>query len=149
MFLRSEWGGRAIAPNRPIVREIGTIEPGFKGPYLEILMRPLFHPSIEDVRLDAILHALSDPVRAQIFSEITAADFSQPCSAFLKVRDRSIPKSSLSQHFKVLREAGLLRAERHGVEVRNTSRFCEIQERFPGLLPAIISAHAVEADRDG
>lgn len=112
-------------------------------------MRPLFHPSIEDVRLDAILHALSDPVRTQIFSEITAADFSQPCSAFLKVRERVIPKSSLSQHFKVLREAGLLRSERHGVEVRNTSRFCEIQERFPGLLAAIISAHAVEADRDG
>jgi DNA-binding transcriptional ArsR family regulator len=112
-------------------------------------MRPLFHPSIDDVRLDAILHALSDPVRAQIFSEITANDCSQPCSAFLTVKNRTIPKSSLSQHFKVLREAGLLRAERHGVEVRNTSRFCEIQERFPGLLAAIISAHAVEADREG
>ena len=141
-------GDRDIEALRPIVREVGTIEQRFKGTYLEILMRPLFHPSIEDVRLDAILHALSDPVRAQIFSEITTAGLSQPCSAFLKVRDRNIPKSSLSQHFKVLREAGLLRAERHGVEVRNTSRFCEIQERFPGLLAAIISAHAVEADRD-
>jgi DNA-binding transcriptional ArsR family regulator len=55
-----------------------------------------------------------------------------------------IPKSSLSQHFKVLREAGLIRSERQGVEMHNTSRCTEVEGRFPGLVAAIINAHASE-----
>ena len=109
-------------------------------------MRPLFHPSIEDVRLEAILHALSDPVRVQIFVDIAGAECAQTCSAFSSVNDRVIPKSSLSQHFKVLREAGLIRSERQGVEMHNTSRCTEIEGRFPGLVAAIINAHAIEAE---
>jgi DNA-binding transcriptional ArsR family regulator len=110
-------------------------------------MRPLFHPSIEDVRLEAVLHALSDPMRVAIFKEIAGAERAQTCQAFSCVGERTIPKSSLSQHFKVLREAGLIRSERHGVEMRNTSRCAEIEGRFPGLLPAILNAHEVEAGR--
>ena len=108
-------------------------------------MRPLFHPPIEAVRLEAILHALSDPVRVAIFSDIAGASCAQTCSAFSSVGDRDIPKSSLSQHFKVLREAGLIHSERQGVEMHNTSRCTEVEARFPGLIPAIISAHAAEA----
>jgi DNA-binding transcriptional ArsR family regulator len=105
-------------------------------------MRPLFHPSMDDVRLEAILHALSDPVRAAIFAEIAGVVCVQSCAAFAHVGDRVIPKSSLSQHFKILREAGLIRSERHGVEMRNTSRCGEVETRFPGLIPAILNAHA-------
>jgi DNA-binding transcriptional ArsR family regulator len=108
-------------------------------------MRPLFHPPIETVRLEAILHALSDPVRVAIFADIAGAACSQTCSAFSSVGDRVIPKSSLSQHFKVLREAGLIRSERQGVTMHNTSRCAEVDERFPGLIAAIINAHAIEA----
>ena len=108
-------------------------------------MRPLFHPSIDDVRLEAVLHALSDTVRVQIFADIAGAECPQTCSAFSSVGDRVIPKSSLSQHFKVLREAGLIRSERQGVEMRNTSRCSEIEGRFPGLVAAIINAHSIEA----
>jgi len=112
-------------------------------------MRSLFHPSIQDVRLEAILHALSDPVRTQIFSEIASAECAKTCSAFASVRNRPIPKSSLSQHFKVLREAGLIHSERQGVEMHNTSRCTEIDGRFPGLLAAIMDAHAIEAGDEG
>jgi DNA-binding transcriptional ArsR family regulator len=108
-------------------------------------MRPLFHPSIDEVRLEAILHALSDPVRVAIFADIARATCPQTCSAFSSVNDQKIPKSSLSQHFKVLREAGLIRSERQGVEMHNSPRCMEIENRFPGLVPAIINAHAVEA----
>jgi DNA-binding transcriptional ArsR family regulator len=110
-------------------------------------MRTLVHPSIDDIRLEAILHALSDPVRVEIFADIAGAACPQTCSAFASVNDRVIPKSSLSQHFKVLREAGLIRSERQGVEMRNTSRCEEVQTRFPGLVAAIIQAHAIEAQR--
>ena len=107
-------------------------------------MRPLFHPSIEDVTVEAILHALSDPVRVAIFADIARSNCSQTCSDFLHVSEKAIPKSTLSLHFKALREAGLIRGERHGVEMRNTSRCSEIDQRFPGLIPAIVNAHKVQ-----
>jgi DNA-binding transcriptional ArsR family regulator len=108
-------------------------------------MRPLFHPSIEDVTVESILHALSDPVRAAIYANIVASDCSQNCSNFLRVSEKDIPKSTLSQHFKALRDAGLIRGERRGVEMHNTSRCAEIEKRFPGLIPAIINAHKAQA----
>ena len=107
-------------------------------------MRPLFHPSLEDITVEGILHALSDPVRAAIFANIVAQDCSHNCSMFLTVSDQAIPKSTLSQHFRALREAGLVRGERRGVEMHNISRCAEIEGRFPGLLRAIINAHTIQ-----
>jgi len=89
-------------------------------------MRPLTHPSIDDVTVEGILHALSDPVRATIYWQLSCADAANTCSAFLKMEDRCIPKSTLSQHFRALREAGLIRSERRGVEMLNTTRCVEI-----------------------
>jgi DNA-binding transcriptional ArsR family regulator len=107
-------------------------------------VRPLFHPSLEDITVEGILHALSDPVRAAIFANIVAQDCSHNCSMFLTVSDQAIPKSTLSQHFRALREAGLVRGERRGVEMHNISRCAEIEGRFPGLLRAIINAHTIQ-----
>jgi DNA-binding transcriptional ArsR family regulator len=107
-------------------------------------VRPLFHPSLEEITVEGVLHALSDPVRVAIFADIVRRECSQTCSMFLTVSDRAIPKSTLSQHFRALREAGLIRGERHGVEMRNTSRYAEIEERFPGLLRAIVNAHSIQ-----
>lgn len=109
-------------------------------------MRPLFHPSIEDVTVETVLHALSDPVRVAIFADIAGSNCSQNCSNFLTVSDKAIPKSTLSQHFKALREAGLIRGERRGVEMHNTSRCTEIEVRFPGLIKAIVTAHNVQLE---
>ena len=109
-------------------------------------MRPLFHPSIEDVTVEAILHALSDPVRVAIYAQIVGSGCAQNCSDFLNISQKAIPKSTLSQHFKVLREAGLIRSERVGVEMRNTSRCAEIEGRFPGLIVAIVKAHNVQLE---
>src|SRR5450631_306225 len=110
-------------------------------------MRPLFHPSLEDVTVEAILHALSDPVRVAIYAQIVGSACSQNCSNFLKVQEKAIPKSTLSQHFKALREAGLIRGERVGVEMQNTSRCAEIEKRFPGLIMAIVKAHNLQLSR--
>jgi DNA-binding transcriptional ArsR family regulator len=110
-----------------------------------ISVRSLFHPSIEEVTVEGILHALSDPVRVAIYADIVAQACSHNCSAFLTVNHEAVPKSTLSQHFKALREAGLIRGERHGVEVHNTSRCAEIEQRFPGLIPAIVNAHSIQS----
>ena len=108
-------------------------------------MRPLAHPALGDVTLAGILHALSDETRVAIFVGIAGSACSQRCAAFSTVSEKIVPKSTLSQHFKALREAGLIRSERHGVEMRNTSRCDEIETRFPGLIPAIIGAYRAEA----
>jgi DNA-binding transcriptional ArsR family regulator len=108
-------------------------------------MRPLVHPSLDDITVEGILHALSDPVRASIYARLAGLDCAATCTAFQQVSDRTIPKSSLSQHFRVLREAGLVRSERAGVEMHNTTRCAEIEQRFPGLIPAILKAHQVQA----
>ena len=107
-------------------------------------MRPLFHPSVEDVTVEGILHALSDPVRVAIFTDIASSNCSQNCTNFANVSETPIPKSTLSQHFKALRDAGLIYSERRGVEVHNTSRCAEVDKRFPGLLAAIVNAHNIQ-----
>ena len=107
-------------------------------------MRPLFHPAIGDVTVEGILHALSDPVRVAIYADIVRSACSRTCSNFLQVNNKDIPKSTLSLHFKILREAGLIRGERQGVEMLNTSRCNEIDKRFPGLIRSIVSAYQLQ-----
>jgi len=108
-------------------------------------MKPLVHPALEDITVEGILHALSDPTRVEIFAALADSNCAPTCSAFLSVGGKAVPKSTLSQHFKVLREAGLVRSERTGVEMQNSSRCDEIEQRFPGLLPAIVSALKAQA----
>jgi DNA-binding transcriptional ArsR family regulator len=107
-------------------------------------MRPLFHPSVEHVTVEAILHALSDPVRVAIYADIVGQDCTHNCTNFSKINNKAIPKSTLSQHFRALREAGLIRGERIGVEMHNTSRCAEIDGRFPGLIASIVKAHNIQ-----
>lgn len=110
-------------------------------------MKPLFHPSIKDISVEGIIHALSDPVRVRIFAAIAGSECAQTCSNFLQVENRTLPKSTLSQHFKVLREAGLIRSERKGVELHNITRCKELNERFGELVPTIIGAYLQQEKR--
>jgi DNA-binding transcriptional ArsR family regulator len=123
------------------VRNNGTL---VKGGY-DGFVRPLVHPALEDITVEGILYALSDPTRVRIYAQIVLSGCSSNCSSFLTVSDRAIPKSTLSQHFKVLRDAGLIRSERIGVEMQNASRCAEIEKRFPGLIPAIVGALTIQS----
>ena len=51
-----------------------------------------------DRRCDGRSHP--SPIRVAIYADIVGSDCSQNCSNFLKVSDKAIPKSTLSQHFK-------------------------------------------------
>jgi DNA-binding transcriptional ArsR family regulator len=113
----------------------------FQEVYMEEIMKPIVHPSLDAITLEGIFHALSDPARTAIFASIAFSQCPQNCAAFAQISDRTIPKSTLSQHFNALREAGLIRSERHGVEVKNISRCDELEQRFPGLIPSILNAY--------
>jgi DNA-binding transcriptional ArsR family regulator len=112
-------------------------------------MRPLFHPPADSITLEGVLHALSDPVRLAIFASVALSDCPQNCTIFAQISEQTVPKSTLSQHFKVLRDAGLIRSERQGVEMRNISRCPEIEQRFPGLLTSILTAYKKQASSHG
>ena len=47
-------------------------------------------------------------------------------------------KSTLSHHFRVLGDSGLIRTTKQGVESLNRVRWDEVSARFPGLLKAIM-----------
>jgi DNA-binding transcriptional ArsR family regulator len=110
-------------------------------------VRPLFHPAVTDITVEGLLYALSDPARAQIYAEMAKSECPLTCSNFRKVDNRTLPKATLSQHFKILREAGLIRSERKGVEMHNTTRCAELKGRFGDMLAAIVATYAAQSSR--
>jgi len=101
-------------------------------------MRPLHHPDITTVSLESVLYALSDPARLEIVRALDGA-CAKSCG---EAGCPSLPRSTLSHHFRILREAGLVRSERAGVSMKNTLRKPEIDSRFPGLLDAVLKQRA-------
>ncbi|RAI70856.1 transcriptional regulator [Pseudomonas fluorescens] len=97
-------------------------------------MRALKHPVPSDFLLERILYALSDPVRLEIIRCLAAVP-----EASCGELDGGRPKSSVSHHFRVLRDAGLVRTRNVGTTHMNSLRSEELSLRFPGLLECILS----------
>lgn len=94
------------------------------------------HPSIDDVTLTGLLSALGDPLRLCIIQNLIEAGGSLSCSEATPCP--SVAKSTLSHHFRILREAGLIHTVKEGVEHRNTLRCEEINAKFPGLINTVM-----------
>jgi DNA-binding transcriptional ArsR family regulator len=107
-------------------------------------MRPLMHPPADEMTVQGILYALSDPVRVRIFTDLMASSCAKNCTALANLNSTPMPKSTLSQHFKILREAGLIRSERRGVELQNSSRWEEYGKKFGPMISGIIEAYVAE-----
>lgn len=97
------------------------------------IMRPFKHPAVEDLTLERLFHALSDPVRLDIVRTL-AATTAATCSEL----DGGRPKSSMSHHFRVLRDAGLVCTHHAGTTHINSLRRAELDARWPGLMAAIL-----------
>lgn len=108
--------------------------------------RVLEHPAREDIRLEAVLHALSDTVRLGIVRDMArggADEFS--CSYF----DLPVTKSTSTHHFRVLRESGVVRQFYRGTTKLNTIRRDDLDALFPGLLDALLAAAEAQGRRLG
>lgn len=104
-------------------------------------MRPLRHPAADAITLQGLLYALADPVRLGIVRRLYeqgTLNCAQSCG------DDALPRATLSRHFDQLRDAGLVRTERDGVQYLNVLRVDDIEARFPGLLASLLTA----AERD-
>jgi DNA-binding transcriptional ArsR family regulator len=95
------------------------------------------HPARDDIDLAAVLHALSDPVRLEIVAGLAAGE-ERACGSF----DVAVTKSTCTHHFRVLREAGLIRQRQQGTMRLNSLRRDDLEARFPGLLGTILEAAA-------
>ena len=99
-------------------------------------MRSIMHPKIEDLALCQLLYSLSDPVRMEVVRTLSMIGEAS-CSAL----DGGRPKSTMSHHFRVLREAGLVRTRTDGPTHMNNLRLDDLARRFPGLLAAVLEAN--------
>jgi DNA-binding transcriptional ArsR family regulator len=95
----------------------------------------LAHPQRDEIELASVLHALSDPVRLRIVAALADAD-PLTCGSI----DLPVTKSTCTHHFRVLREAGVIRQEDEGTSRLNTLRREDLEARFPGLLETILAA---------
>ncbi|WP_417251905.1 ArsR/SmtB family transcription factor [Castellaniella sp.] len=97
-------------------------------------MRPFKHPATSELSLERVLYALSDSIRLDIVRQLARVD-----AATCGELDGGRPKSTVSHHFKVLREAGLVFTENNGTVHINRLRRADIESRFPGLLAAVLA----------
>jgi DNA-binding transcriptional ArsR family regulator len=96
----------------------------------------LYHPAKRDLEMAAVLHALSDPHRLQIVRRLAAKEEPCRCGNF----DLDVTKSTLTHHFRVLREAGVIEQRREGTARLNSLRREDLDQRFPGLLDAVLES---------
>ena len=119
-------------------RYYGTVErsaSGVPAGYNARVRRGLDHPRAEEMTLASVLTALADPVRLGLVrtlgdgAEHTQEDF-----------DAGVGQSTLSHHMKKLREAGVVFSRPEGTRCYLSLRGRELEQRFPGLLAAVLSA---------
>ncbi|MEV0097165.1 transcriptional regulator [Streptomyces sp. NPDC050738] len=107
--------------------------------------RELAHPAREEIRLEGVLHALSDPIRLSVVSDLAAEEQELSCSHFVL----PVTKSTTTHHFRVLRESGVIQQVYRGTAKMNGLRRDDLDALFPGLLDSVLAAAAGQAHRLG
>lgn len=115
-------------------------------------MRPLYHADKKDISLAGVLYALGDPVRLEIVKrlavkgELTCAALG--CESDAGSISKSIAKSTMSHHFRILRESGVIYCRKAGTQHINSLRREDLETLFPSLLDAVLQASGILAPVD-
>ena len=96
----------------------------------------LHHPATDEIRLEGVMHALSDPVRLQMVRALAQRDAPCACGSV----DVPVSKSTRTHHWRVLRENGLIRQTAQGTAKLTELRGDDLEARFPGLLHIVLDA---------
>src|SRR5215470_17902698 len=93
------------------------------------------HPEINEIELGKVLTALADPHRRQVVHDLLrdVDGVERTCASF----GLPVTKSTCAHHFRVLREAGIVRQIDRGNMSGVTLRRDDLEHRFPGLLHLI------------
>lgn len=89
-------------------------------------------PPADAIDVVEVMHAFADPTRLAIVRQLVD-DGDRACGSF----DVDVSPSTLSHHFKVLREAGVISQREQGRRRLTSLRSAVLEERFPGLLSSI------------
>ncbi|GGO49256.1 ArsR/SmtB family transcription factor [Streptomyces lasiicapitis] len=104
--------------------------------------RAVAHPDREEIRLEGVLHALSDPMRLLVVRQLASEGAELTCSHF----GLPVTKSTCTHHFRVLREAGVIQQIYRGTAKLNALRRDDLDALFPGLLDSVLAAADRQAD---
>ncbi|GLR96631.1 MULTISPECIES: ArsR/SmtB family transcription factor [Bradyrhizobium] len=110
------------------------------------MSRTPIHPTREQIELPMVLDCLSDPIRLAIVYQLAQQERVSNelcCGDFSGLGG----KSNLAYHFAKLRECGLMQTRLAGTNRFMRLRREDLDARFPGLLDAVISSAARDADR--
>jgi DNA-binding transcriptional ArsR family regulator len=105
--------------------------------------RDLEHPDRDAIRLETVLHALSDPMRLLVVSTLARKEQELACSDI----ELPVSKSTTTHHYRVLREAGVIRQTYRGTSKMTCLRREELDALFPGLLHSVLAAAARQSSR--
>jgi DNA-binding transcriptional ArsR family regulator len=105
-------------------------------PYDRTVTAPL-HPTREQLRLEDVLAALGHPVRMTIVRALASGE-EKYCGEI----ETSAPKSTLTHHWRVLRESGVIHLRHSGRRNYLTLRREDLDARFPGLLDVVFNSEA-------
>jgi DNA-binding transcriptional ArsR family regulator len=94
------------------------------------------HPERDEIRIEAVLHALADPVRLQLVRALADLGTGIACGAI----ELPISKSTRTHHLRTLREAGVIRVRPEGTNRITTLRREDLDALYPGLLDGILAA---------
>jgi DNA-binding transcriptional ArsR family regulator len=94
----------------------------------------LHHPKVEELQLEGVLHALSDPIRLQMVRELARRDEPCACGSI----DVPVSKSTRTHHWRVLRENGVIRQVERGTAKLTELRREDLDVRFPGLIDVVL-----------
>ncbi|NMN98281.1 ArsR/SmtB family transcription factor [Antrihabitans stalactiti] len=102
------------------------------------------HPEITEMDLGTVLAALADPLRRQVVTTLIGEPdgTERTCASF----ELGVSKSSLTYHFRVLREAGLVTQIDYGNSRKVRLRRKDLEARFPGMLGLL--ANETQARRE-
>jgi DNA-binding transcriptional ArsR family regulator len=101
----------------------------------------LHHPDRDEIELPAVLHALSDPHRLEMVRRLAIDTEPRPCGTF----DFDISKSTMTHHFRTLREAGVIEQRKDGTSKLTALRREDLDARFPGLLDSVLASESAPA----
>ncbi|MEU3186725.1 winged helix-turn-helix domain-containing protein [Streptomyces sp. NPDC006923] len=105
-------------------------------------------PATEQLELGVVFAALADPLRRSMVEELLRepAGVRRKCSSF----GLGVPRSTMTHHFKVLREAGLITQFDFGNRAEVILRRADLNRRFPGLLELVANnSQKAESAREG
>jgi DNA-binding transcriptional ArsR family regulator len=95
-------------------------------------------PDLATIDVATVLQALSDPVRLEIVRQLAGCTGAGELSC--GQIDLPVTKSTASHHLKTLHAAGVIAYREEGTRKFVRLRRAELEQRFPGLLAAVLSA---------